>query len=149
MLLARNRKALRNYEVTEKFLAGIKLKGYEVKALREKKVSFEGAYVKVMGGEVWLMNMHIGRYSKQSQKVPDGEADRPRKLLLSKREIDVLRKEVAQKGKTAVPLALLLKHNLVKLELGIVRGRKAHEKKHLEKERQIRRDLEKERKERI
>ena len=142
MLLAKNRKALRDYEVVEKFIAGIKLKGYEVKALREGKANFENSYITVRDGRAYVENLHIGRYSNQSQKVDVLEQRRERELLLSKREIEKLDKEVREKAKTAVPLTLLLEHNLIKLELATVKGRKEYEKKHLEKERQIQRDLE-------
>lgn len=141
MLLAKNRKALYNNEVTEKFVAGIVLRGYEVKAIREGKASFEGAYVTVKNKEVFVVNLHIGRYSKQSQDVGEDETTRQRQLLLSKAEISVLEKETKQKGKTAIPLALILQNNLIKLELAIVKGRKEYEKKHLEKEKQIQKDL--------
>lgn len=143
MLLAKNRKALYNNVLVEKFVAGIVLRGYEVKAIREGKVNFEGAYIAIKGGKVFVVNMHIGRYSKQSQDISDDETQRQRQLLLSKDEIDKLTKELRQKGKTAVPLALILQNNLIKLELATVKGRKDYEKKHLEKERQIQKDLKK------
>ena len=69
MVLAKNRKALHNHEILEKFVAGVVLKGYEVKAIREGKVNFEGAYIKVMGNEVHVLNLSIGRYSKQGKEV--------------------------------------------------------------------------------
>lgn len=141
MLLAKNRKALHNYQIIEKFMAGIVLKGYEVKAIREGKANFEGAFVKVVDGKVVVTGLHIGKYSKQSQKVSEQEATRDRPLLLNKREIEKVKREVSQKGKTAVPIALLLKHNLVKLEIAIVKGRKKYEKKTVAKERQIQKDL--------
>lgn len=143
-VLTKNRKALRNYEVIEKFLAGIVLAGYEVKAIREGKANLEGSYVKVSGGEAFVTNMKISQYSKQSQK--GAPTDRDRKLLLTKNDIQKIAQATQQKGKTAVPLALLLHHNMIKLELAVVKGRKKYEKKHLEKERQIQKDLEKQRK---
>jgi SsrA-binding protein len=146
MLLAKNRKALYKYEPIRKFMAGVVLRGYEVKAIREGKANLTGSYVQILGNEAFVVNMHIGRYSNQSQEV--GDTKRSRKLLLQKREIEKLKQELQQKGKTAVPLALLLKKNMVKLELAIVKGRKKHEKKAVEKEKQIKRDLEIERKDR-
>lgn len=143
MLLVKNRKALHNHEIIEKFIAGMVLKGYEVKAIREKKVSFEGAYIKVEKGKAFVTNMHIGPYSKQSQEVIDTKSDR--QLLLNAREIQKIEKEIKQKGKTVIPLALLLKNNLVKLEIAVVKGRKKHEKKQVAKEKQIKKDLEKQR----
>lgn len=143
MLLARNKKAKMSYEVLEKFVAGIVLKGYETKALREGTASFEGAYIKMIEGRPYLVSMHIGRYSKQSQDVDDINQKRDRALLLNKNEILKLEQALTQKGKTAIPLAFVLKNNMIKLELGIVKGRKKHEKKHLEKEKQVQKDLEK------
>jgi len=143
MLLAKNRKALFNYEIIEKYLAGVVLKGYEVKAIREGKVNFEGSYIATKDGEVFVLGMKIARYSKQSQKTSSEDADRPRKLLLNKNDIEKISKHLNQKGKTAVPLALLLKNNIIKLELAVVKGRSKYGKKHLEKERQIEKDLRK------
>ncbi|MFC1622273.1 SsrA-binding protein SmpB [Patescibacteria group bacterium] len=147
MLIAKNRKALFNYEIVEKFLAGIELKGYEVKALREKKVNFEGAYISLLEGVPHLVNLHIGRYSNQSQEYNEQEARRPRKLLLLKPEIHKLQREISEKGKTAVPLAILLKNNIIKIELAVVKGKKKHQKKVLLKARQQKEDLEKQFKE--
>jgi len=143
MLLSRNRKALFNYEIIDKFTAGIKLKGYEVKALREKKVSFEGSYISILEGVPLVVNLYIGRYSNQSQEHLEQFARRPRRLLLSKNEILKIKKELLEKGKTAVPLALLLQNNLIKLELAVVKGRKKHQKRGLLKERQLKKDLQK------
>ncbi|EKE00282.1 MAG: SsrA-binding protein [uncultured bacterium] len=147
MLLSKNRKAFYNHEITQTFVAGISLRGYEVKAIREGKASFDGAYVQVLKNQPVVVNLHIGRYSKQSQRVGEKDETRTRKLLLNKTEIANLQQELMQKGKTAIPLALVLNHNMIKLELGIAKGRKKAEKKHLEKERQIQKDLQKESKE--
>ena len=143
MLLVKNRKALFNHQIVEKFLAGIELKGYEVKAIRENNVTFEGSYVSIEEGQVYVQNLHVGKYSKQSQDYNEQESRRPRKLLLQKGEIKKLQKEVSEKGKTAIPLALLLKRGKVKLEFAVVKGRKKHEKKQLLKKRQIEIDLQK------
>jgi len=143
MLIAKNRKAHFNHQIVEKFLAGVELKGYEVKAIKENKVAFEGAYVNVTDGQVFVQNLHVGKYSKQSQEYNEQESRRPRKLLLHKQEIKKLQKEIAEKGKTAIPLALLLKRGKVKLEFAIVKGRKKHEKKQLLKKRQMEIDLRK------
>ena len=143
MLIAKNKKGLFNNEVVEKYLAGIVLKGYEVKAIREKNVSFEGSHVALIEGEAFVVGMHIGKYSKQSQEFNDQEARRNRRLLLNSNELGKLKREISEKGKTAIPLALLLKHNMVKLEFAVVKGRKKHEKKGLLKKRQIESDLKK------
>lgn len=142
MLLAKNRKALFNNEVLQTFMAGIVLYGYEVKAIKEGKVSFEGAYINIQSGEAFLTNLYIGPYSKQNQDLPENQTKRPRKLLLNKAELNTISREIAQKGHTAVPIALLLKNSLIKCEIAIVKGRKKFEKKVVAKERQIKKDLE-------
>jgi SsrA-binding protein len=147
MLLTKNRKALYNHTILEKFTAGVVLKGYEVKAIKEHKADFEGAYVQIIAQKPCLVNMHIGRYSNQSNDVTTFEESRTRLLLLNKKEIEELEKEVSQKGKTAVPLALILENGKIKLEFAIVKGKKEFEKKQVAKERQIKRDMEKETKE--
>jgi SsrA-binding protein len=141
MLLHKNRKALFDYLVLDKYIAGIKLEGHEVKSIREGKVSFEGAFIFVREGEVILKNLYIGNYSKLGTKLPEDHTTRDRVLLLNKQEINSIKKEVAQKGRSAVPLALILKNNLVKLEFAIVKGKKEYEKKIAAKEKQIKRDL--------
>ncbi len=144
MLLAKNKKATHNYEIVKKFVAGIKLRGYEVKSVRNGNVNFEGAYVTVEDSVPKLLNLHIGRYAKQSQSTELANPKRPRDLLLNKPEIAKIASELSQKGHTAVPLALVLTNNMVKLELAIVKGTKKYEKKAKEKEKQQQRDLEKE-----
>lgn len=138
MQLVYNRKALFNYEIVERYIAGIVLHGYEVKALREKKGNLDGAFIKFEGGEAFVTGMSIAPYSKQSQDVED--LARPRKLLLTVKEMEEIARELHEKGKTAVPLAIHLDHNLIKLELAVVKGRKKFGKKQVEKERQIEKD---------
>ena len=129
MLIAKNRKALFKHEIIDKYLAGIELKGYEVKSIKEKNVSFEGSYIEIKNNEAYVINLHVGKYSKQSQKYDPEQSRRPRRLLLKKEEIRKIKREIDGKGKTAVPLALLLKHGKIKLEIAVVKGRKKHEKK--------------------
>lgn len=140
-LLAKNRKAMFNHTLLEKYTAGIVLKGYEVKAIREGKVDFEGSYIKVINNEVVVINLNIGRYSKQSKDVDEFDSKRSRKLLLNKKEILDLSKKIMEKGKTAVPLALMIVNNNVKLEFAVVKGKKEFEKKQSAKEKQIRKDM--------
>ncbi len=141
MLIAKNRHALHNFEILEKLMAGIVLRGYEVKALRETKVNLTGSYVQLVDDTPLVVGMAIGRYSKLSQDLDDLALTRPRQLLLNKDEIGTLRRHLAEKGKSAVPLALVFRNNLVKLEIALVKGKKKHEKKIVEKERQIKKDL--------
>ena len=144
MLIAKNRKALFNHQIIDKYLAGIELKGYVVKSIKENNASFEGSYVDVEDGQMYVKNLHVGKYSKQSQKYNPDETKRPRRLLLKKVEIRKIQKEILEKGKTAVPLAILLKNGKIKLEFAVVKGRKKHEKLQLLKKRQIEIDLKKE-----
>ena len=141
MLLAKNRRALFNYEVIEKYLGGLVLKGYEVKAVREGKVNMEGSFIKFENGALVVTNMHIGKYSKQSQNYFDELAKGPKKILVTKPELAKIQRALQEKGKTAVPLALLLKNNLIKLEFAVVKGKKKEEKKQIQKEKQIKKDL--------
>jgi len=142
MLLAKNRKAFFEHEILERYTAGISLRGYEVKAIREGKANFSDSYVQILSGVPVILNMYIGAYSKQSQRFNEADSRRSRKLLLSKSEIEKIQRELMEKGRTAIPLALILEHNMIKLEFGIAKGRKKEEKKHVEKERQIKIDLE-------
>lgn len=143
MLLSKNKKGLFNNEVVERYIAGVVLKGYEVKAIREKQVNFEGAYIRVEEGRAYVVNLHIGRYSTQSQEFSDSQTRRTRELLLNKYELLQLSRELAEKGRTAIPTALVLRNNKIKLELAVVKGRKKHEKKGLLKKRQVEIDLQK------
>jgi SsrA-binding protein len=146
-LLSKNRKALFNNTLIKRFNAGIVLKGNEVKAIREGKVDFEGSYIKVFKNEVYVVNLNIGRYSKQSKESSTYDERRERKLLLNKNEIAEVNRDISEKGKTAVPLSLVLSNNKIKLEFAIVKGKKEFEKKQTAKERQIRADMQKESKE--
>lgn len=147
MLLAKNRKALFDYSLVEKYTVGIVLTGPEVKAAREGKVNFEGSFVRVLNGEVFAVNLYIGPYSKQGHGFDEVEAKRNRKLLLNAHEIKDIAIEISQKGRSAVPLALVLDHNLIKLEIAVVKGRKEYEKKQVAKDRQVEIDLKNETKE--
>ena len=141
MLLVKNRRARYDYEILDTYTAGVVLYGYEVKSVREGNVNFEGAFVQVIGGEAFAVNLQIGRYSHQSQQYNEKEARRTRKLLLNKKEVLRLAQSTSLKGHFAIPLALILQHNLVKLELGVARSKKKYQKKQVLVERQVERDL--------
>ncbi len=140
-ILIKNRKALYNHEVLETIQAGIVLRGYEVKAIREGQANLEGTFVKVIGNEAFIVNMYIGAYSKQSQEIDAIRARESKKLLMTKKEIAHLSAELSQKGRTAVPLSFVTKGPLLKVEVGIVKGKKDFEKKQVLKDRQIKSDL--------
>ena len=140
--VATNRRARFDYDITESIEAGIKLSGAEVKSLRAGRCSINEAYARVHGGEVWLEGMHVPRY-EQAGKAPQDEI-RPRKLLLHRREIDRLIGKTAERGLTLVPMRIYFAHGLAKVELGLGKGRKRHEKRQAIAERETKREIEKE-----
>lgn len=146
MIILTNKKAYFEYSILDKFIAGVKLKGYEAKALREGKGKLEGSYVKVLDGKLKVVNFGIGKYSKISQKLEEEDISRTKDLLLNKREISEIKRELDQKGKSCVPLNLRIERGLFKLEIAIVKGKKEFEKKVVVKERQQKRELEREKK---
>jgi SsrA-binding protein len=141
LLLVKNRSALHDHQLINQYVAGIVLTGHEVKAVREKKVGFEGAYVQIFKDGPYVVNMFIDEYSKQSQKGIEKNNNRMRKLLLNQSEIDEISRELSQKGRTAIPLAIVLLNNRVKLEFAVVKGKKEYEIKRTAKDRQIKKDM--------
>lgn len=142
-LIAQNRKARHNYLIEETVEAGIVLVGTEVKSCRDGKVNLSDAYAVVRNGEAWLLQCHISPYSHGNRENHDPL--RPRKLLLTRSEIDKFDAKVSREGRTLVPLRLYFKHGLAKAEIAIARGKKAHDKRATEAtrdaERQMRREL--------
>ena len=122
-----NRKAYHNYHIQESIEAGIVLKGSEIKSIRAGKVNLSDAYARPENGELWLYNSHIAPYDAASYNTH--EPLRPRKLLLHRKEIDILTSKVVQKGLTLVPLKLYIKHGMAKLELGVAKGKKVYDKR--------------------
>lgn len=147
LVLAKNKKALWDHSLLEKYVAGVALKGHEVKAIKEGNVSFEGSFVQIIGSQPELINMYVGKYSKQAGEISPYETKRSRRLLLNRHEVLDVARQISEKGRTAVPLALILDHGLIKLEFAVVKGKKEFEKKQVAKERQIKKDLEVETKE--
>jgi SsrA-binding protein len=137
--IATNRRARHEYEILETVEAGIVLRGTEVKSLRDGLVNFKDSYASVRNGEGWLLGCHINPYSHGTDANHDPE--RPRKLLLHRREINRLVGKVAERGLTLVPLRLYFKHGRAKLELGLARGKKLHDKRETIRERDARREL--------
>lgn len=141
--LVENRRARFSYEILETLEAGIALAGTEVKSIREGKANIQEAYADIRGGEVYLVGSHISPYSHGNRTNHDPLRDR--KLLLTVREIQRLQGKVAEKGLTLVPVRLYLKGRLVKLELGVGRGKKLVDKrediKRRDQEREIQRSL--------
>jgi SsrA-binding protein len=141
-VIATNRKAFHNFSILETYEAGLVLKGTEVKSLREGQVNFKDCYATIDDGEAWLVGCHISPYHHGSDA--NHEPDRRRKLLLHKREISRLLGKVAERGLTLVPLRLYFKGGRAKIELGLARGKKLHDKRASIRERESRREIEKE-----
>ncbi|MGD9498427.1 MAG: SsrA-binding protein SmpB [Armatimonadota bacterium] len=127
-VVATNRRARHEYEILEKIEAGIQLTGAEVKSVRAHRVSLSEAYASVEDGELWLHDMHIARYDAGGY-APQNPT-RKRKLLLHRREIRRLEREVAQKGLTLIPLRIYFSSSgYAKVELGLCRGKRQYEKR--------------------
>ncbi len=140
-LIAKNRRALHDYEILETFEAGIELTGTEVRSLRENHCQLTDCFCLVRGGELWLNNVHIAPYSHGS--IFNGDPDRKRKLLLHKRQIRYLQEKSQEKGLAIVPLKMYFsKNGLVKVEVALARGKKLYDKRASMKERDSRRDIE-------
>jgi SsrA-binding protein len=141
-IVATNRKAFHNFNILETYEAGLVLRGTEVKSLRESQVNFKDCYATIDRGEAWLIGCHISPYHHGSDANHDPE--RTRKLLLHEREIKRLVGKVAERGLTIVPLRLYFKNGRAKVEIGLARGKKLHDKRATIRERDERRELAKE-----
>jgi len=144
MSLISNKKAKHDYEILDTFEAGLKLRGHEAKAIRAGKGSLRGSHVIVRGEEAFLVGANISPY--QPENTPkDYDPERPRKLLLSKKEIVKLAELEKQGGLTIVPLSVYNKGRFLKIEIALVRGKKKYDKrqtlKKKEAEREMRRSL--------
>lgn len=126
-IIAKNRKAFHEYEILERLEAGLVLLGTEVKSLREGKCNIGDSYAELLEGEAWLVKMHIGPYEQAHEQ--NHEPFRRRKLLLNKRELRKLKPKLEEKGLTLVPLKIYFKRGLVKIEVGLGRGKKTHDKR--------------------
>ncbi len=138
-VVALNRRARFDYSVEESFECGIELFGTEVKSIKDGKLSFPDGFAEVRNGEVWLRNFHIAEYPFSS--VFNHDPDRPKKLLLHAQEIKRLDRRVREKGYTLIPLAVYLKRGLVKVELGLCKGKKLYDKRADIKERDLDREM--------
>ena len=142
-VIADNKKAYFDYFIEDKFEAGIVLCGCEVKSIRDGRVNLKDSYVVVKNNEVFLIGAHIAEYEKADglQKI---DTRRTRKLLLNRAEINKLERKVKIKGFTLVPTKMYFSNNLVKVEIGVARGKELHNKKQALKEQDIRREMDKE-----
>jgi SsrA-binding protein len=137
-VFATNRKAFFNFEILERVEAGVALVGTEVKSIRDGGLNFRDAYVEARHGELFLVGLRIGPYSHGN--LMNHAEDRDRKLLLKKREIVKLASRVAERGLALIPLKAYLKKGRVKFEIGLARGKKAHDKRETIKRRDIERE---------
>ena len=133
--IAVNRRARHDYFIEESLEAGVVLTGSEVKSLRAGKAQLKDSYAHLKKGELWLVNAHISHYSHGNRM--NHEVVRRRKLLLHRKEIDKLEMQTREKGLTVVPTKIYLKNGKVKVELAIGRGKKLHDKRESEREREM------------
>lgn len=139
-IVANNRRARYEYEIEDTIEAGLVLTGTEIKSIRAGHVQLNDAFARIDEGEVWLHNMQIAPYEQGNRS--NVEQRRTRKLLLKRAEIDRLFGRVNERGLTLIPLTLYLRNGFAKLELGIARGRKLHDKREAIAEREAKREQE-------
>jgi SsrA-binding protein len=136
----KNRQAFHEYFIEARFEAGIVLLGTEVKSLREGKMSFNDAYCLINDGEIWMKSFHIAEYSHGT--VNNHDPIRDRKLLLQKREIKKIEGKMKEKGFTIVPLRIFFNEkNLAKVEIGVVKGKKLHDKRETIRQKDVEREM--------
>ncbi len=141
-LVANNKKAYFDYFIEDKFEAGIELFGTEVKSIRMGKASIKEAYIRIENNEVVILGMHVSPYEKGN--IFNKDPLRPRKLLMHRYEINKLAGRMQQKGYTLVPLQIYLKGSLVKVEIGLARGKKLYDKRESIQKKDMQREAEKE-----
>ena len=136
----KNRQAYFEYHIDDKYVAGIVLRGTEVKSLREGKANFNDSYCLFLNGELWIRSFHISEYSHGT--VNNHDPVRERKLLLNRRELKKVEAKIKEKGYTIVPLRLFFNEkNLIKLEIGLAKGKKLHDKRESIKQRDTDREI--------
>ncbi|MFA5061975.1 MAG: SsrA-binding protein SmpB [Patescibacteria group bacterium] len=142
MSLAENKKALFDYEILEKYQAGLVLSGQETKSAKDGQINLKGTYVTFHGNEAYVTNMHIARY-KPAGPLLEYDPTRSRKLLLRKKEIAYLQEKSLEKGLTIVPLSVYIKGRLVKIEIAVARGKHKYDKREAIKKKYLKREIEK------
>jgi len=145
-ILAENKKVIHNYQILEKYEAGLVLSGPGVKSVKKGQINLKGSYITISPNqEAWLINAHIAPYPPAKREQKDYNPLRKRKILLHKKEIISLLGKSKQKGLTILPLKVYTKHGFVKIEIGLAKGKKKYDKRELikkrETERKIRRAL--------
>jgi len=141
-VIVKNKEGLFSYEILEKYNAGLVLSGPEVKAVKGGQISLKGAYVSIDSqGEVWLVNCHISPYKPASGQQQGYQPARPRKLLLNKKEISSLIGKGKQKGLTIIPISVYTNRRLIKVEIGLARGKTRVDKREVIRKREINREI--------
>ncbi len=138
-IISSNRKARFDYEVQESLEAGIVLQGTEVKSIRAGMINLKDSFAKFISDELWLVNAHITEY--RFGNIHNHNPTRSRKLLLNKKELAKLAVKVNEKGLTLVPLKVYIKNNIVKIELGICKGKKLYDKRETTKKKEMKREM--------
>lgn len=138
--VAQNKKARHDYFIEDSYEAGIELFGTEVKSIRKGSINLKDSYAAINKGEIYVYNMHISPYEKGN--VFNKDPLRTRKLLMHKYEINKLIGYIQQKGYTLIPLSVYLKGSLVKVQLGVAKGKELHDKRHDIAERDAKREIE-------
>jgi SsrA-binding protein len=134
-----NKKAYRNYEVLDSFEVGIVLEGSEVKSIRSGRCNLSDAYVKFLGDELWLINADIAQYTHDGRD--DYDSKRSRKLLVKRSQINDLMTKMRQGRLTLIPLSVYTTRNLIKVQVGLCKGKRNYQKKEVEKERDVKRQM--------
>jgi SsrA-binding protein len=137
-VIQKNKKAFFNFEIVESLECGIELEGTEVKSIRLGKFSFGDAYVRIRNGELFLVGLHISTYDFGN--INNHEPVRDRRLLAKKQEIKKYRRKVEEKGFSIMPLKIYIRKNLIKVEIGLGRGKKLHDKRDSIRDRDLKRD---------
>ena len=140
MMLALNKKVFHDYFIEEKYESGIELIGTEVKSIKAGKVSIKESFVRIIKNEVFIMNMHVSNY--EFGNINNLPETRVRKLLLHRKEIEKLMGKIAEKGYTLIPLNIYTKNRLVKVEMGLAKGKKLYDKREDLKRKDQKRDIE-------
>ncbi len=138
--IADNRNAFHEYFIEQRFTAGVVLTGSEVKSIRAGRCQLRGSYARIEDGEAWLYDAHISPYT-QSGTHFNHEPTRKRKLLLKKREINEIYQLIMRRGYTFVPLRIFFDNQYVKVEVGVAKGKKQHDKREAIAERDVKRDI--------
>ena len=141
-VIVTNRKALHDYSILERYEAGVVLKGTEVKSLRAGNANLQDGYALIKGGEVWLIGLHISPFEKGN--INNHVPKRERKLLFHRKEIRKIMDRTAVRGLALVPLRLYFRNNIVKVEIGLARGKKSYDKREAIAQREVERRIRRE-----